>query len=89
MSKLCGTNTVYLSKIINFYKKKSFNEYLNELRLDHIVSQWKSKPKTRYISIQKTAENAGYNTTQTFTKNFQEKYHIPPTYFLNRLNKEN
>ncbi|QPQ52264.1 helix-turn-helix domain-containing protein [Chryseobacterium indologenes] len=89
MSKLCGTNTVYLSKIINFYKKKSFNEYLNELRLDHIVSQWKSKPKTRYISIQKTAENAGYNTTQTFTKNFQEKYHIPPTYFLNQLNKEN
>ncbi|PWN70576.1 hypothetical protein C1631_011485 [Chryseobacterium phosphatilyticum] len=88
MAKLCGTNTVYLSKIINFYKKKSFNEYLNELRLDHIVSQWKNKPKTRYISIQKTAENAGYNTTQTFTKNFQEKYHIPPTYFLNRLNNE-
>ncbi|WP_164465229.1 helix-turn-helix domain-containing protein [Chryseobacterium lactis] len=88
MSKLCGTNTVYLSRIINFYKKKSFNEYLNELRLDHIVSQWKNKPKTRYISIQKTAENAGYNTTQTFTKNFQEKYNIPPTYFLNQLNKE-
>lgn len=89
MSKLCGTNTVYLSRIINFYKKKSFNEYLNELRLDYIVSEWKNKPKTRYISIQETAENAGYNTTQTFTKNFQEKYQIPPTYFLSRLNKEN
>lgn len=88
MAKLCGTNTVYLSRIINFYKKKNFNEYLNELRLDYIVSQWKDKPKTRYVSIQETAENAGYNTTQTFTKNFQEKFHIPPTYFLNRLNEE-
>lgn len=40
------------------------------------------------ISIQETAEKIGYSSTQAFAKNFQEKYQIPPSYFLNRLNEE-
>lgn len=88
LAKICGTNTSYLSKIINHYKNANFAEYLNKLRLNYIVDRWKTKPKTRYISIQDTAEKAGYNSTQAFSKNFQEKYQIPPSYFLNRLNGE-
>ncbi|MCA6068400.1 helix-turn-helix domain-containing protein [Chryseobacterium sp. RG1] len=88
LSKTCGTNTTYMSKILNHYKNENLSGYLNNLRLNHIVSQWKNKPKTRYISLQETAEKAGYNSTQAFAKNFQEKYQIPPSYFLNRLNEE-
>lgn len=88
LAKKCGTNTSYLSKIINHYKHANFAEYLNNLRLEYVVNQWKTKRKTRYVSIQDTAEKAGYSSTQAFAKNFQEKYQIPPSYFLNRLNKE-
>lgn len=88
LAKSCSTNTAYLSKIINHYKNAGFAEYLNSLRLEYTVQQWKLSPKTRYQSMQEIAEKAGYNSTQAFAKNFQEKYQIPPSYFLNRLNKE-
>ncbi|MDN3691774.1 helix-turn-helix domain-containing protein [Chryseobacterium tructae] len=88
LAKKCGTNTSYLSKIINHYKHANFAEYLNNLRLEYIVNQWKTKRKTRYMSIQDIASKAGYNSTQAFAKNFQERYRIPPSYFLNRLSEE-
>lgn len=90
LAKKCGTNTSYLSKIINHYKEKNYAEYINDLRLNYIVNSWKTRRKSRYLSIQETAEKAGYNSTQAFAKNFQEKYKIPPSAFLSSLNeKEN
>ncbi|KGO78588.1 hypothetical protein Q763_17675, partial [Flavobacterium beibuense F44-8] len=41
------TNTTYLSKVINHYKEKNFNSYLNELRVNHAVSLLKNSPTHR------------------------------------------
>ncbi|KGO78934.1 hypothetical protein Q763_16225, partial [Flavobacterium beibuense F44-8] len=41
------TNTTYLSKVINHYKGKNFNSYLNELRVNHAVSLLKNSPTHR------------------------------------------
>ena len=88
LAKICATNTAYLSKIINHYKKVSFAEYLNNLRLEYIVGQWRTAPKSRLYTLQEIAEKAGYNSTQAFAKNFQEKYKMPPSNFLNNLNQK-
>lgn len=88
LAGICGTNTSYLSKILNHYKHENFAAYINNLRLQYIVEEWERNPKTRHLSIQDIAEKLGYKSTQAFSKNFQERYLIPPSYFLNRLNEE-
>lgn len=89
MAKECGTNTTYLSKVINHYKKQSFTSYLNELRLNYAIELWNNNPKLRHKSIQVMADMIGFNTAQSFSKKFQERYKIPPTHFLKNLNQKN
>ncbi|MBP2619246.1 helix-turn-helix domain-containing protein [Chryseobacterium jejuense] len=89
MAKECGTNTTYLSKVINHYKKQSFTSYLNELRLNYAIELWNNNPKLRHKSIQGIADMTGFNTAQSFSKKFQERYKIPPTHFLKNLNQKN
>ncbi len=88
LAAYCGTNSSYLSKVINQHKGQNFSGYLNTLRLNEAIHLWKTKPKTRKLSIQETAQKLGYRTAQSFSKNFQERYHISPTYFLKRLNED-
>ncbi|MBP0612963.1 helix-turn-helix domain-containing protein [Chryseobacterium sp. cx-311] len=88
LASRCGTNSTYLSKVLNQNMGQSFNAYLNTLRLNEVIHMWKSRPKTRQLSIQETANKLGYSTAQSFSKNFQERYHISPTYFLKRLNDD-
>lgn len=84
----CGTNTTYLSRIINQQKNRNFNQYINDLRLDEVLLRWKTLPKTRQYSIQRTAEEAGFSSAQSFARNFKERFQISPTYFLKKLNEE-
>lgn len=88
MSMECGTNKSYLSKIINHYKKEHFISYLNSLRLNSIVEEWKVNPKSRRKPIQEIAEKAGFSSAQSFSRNFKEKYGISPTYFLKHFDKK-
>lgn len=88
LASRCGTNSSYLSKVLNQNMGQSFNAYLNTLRLNEVIHMWKSRPITRQLSIQETANKLGYSTAQSFSKNFQERYHISPTYFLKRLNDD-
>ena len=37
LSEEFNTNIPYLSKIINVYKEKIFNYYINDLRIDYII----------------------------------------------------
>lgn len=43
VSKNLGTNSKYLSKIINTHRKKSFTKYINDLRIDYLVKELKQK----------------------------------------------
>ncbi len=88
LASYCGTNSSYLSKVLNQNMGQGFNAYLNTLRLNEVIQMWKTKPRTRQLSIQDTANKLGYSTAQSFSKNFQERYHISPTYFLKRLNDD-
>lgn len=88
MSVECCTNKSYLSKIINHYKNENFVSYLNNLRLNYVVEEWKVNQKSRYFPIQEIAEKTGFSSAQSFSRNFRERYGISPTYFLKRLDKE-
>ena len=84
----CGTNTAYLSKIINTHKGNNFKSYLINLRLEYTMEIWREQPESRLLTIQEIALKSGFSTAQSFSKNFQLKYEISPKYFLQNLNKD-
>lgn len=83
----CGTNTAYLSKIINSHKKCNFKTYMVNLRLTYTMYLWKSNAASRMLSIQEIATKSGFSTAQSFSKNFLIKYEVSPKYFIQQLNK--
>ncbi|RYJ44298.1 AraC family transcriptional regulator [Flavobacterium beibuense] len=81
------TNYKYLTKVIHFHREKNFTAYLNDLRVDYIITQLQSDAKLRLYTNSALADEAGFSTTQHFTKAFQKKAGMSPTFFINELNK--
>jgi AraC-like DNA-binding protein len=88
LAKKLQTNSKYLSKIINTYKKKSFSVYINELRIDYVIEKLKNESKFRLYTIKAISREIGFNTTEAFSKSFYKKTGIYPSYFIKQLEKE-
>ncbi|TPN83893.1 helix-turn-helix domain-containing protein [Aquimarina algicola] len=88
LAKEFGTNSKYLSKIINTYKKKSFNYYINDLRIEQSIIRLKTDSKFRNYTIRAIAKEIGFKTTDTFSKAFYRKNGIYPSYFIKELEKQ-
>ena len=82
-----NTNTKYLSSIINNTFEKSFTHYINDLRVDYIVQELKSNKNLRKFTISGIAEEAGFNTGESFSKAFLKRTGIKPSFFIKELNK--
>ncbi|WP_162900343.1 helix-turn-helix domain-containing protein [Aquimarina sp. AD10] len=88
LAKKFGTNSKYLSKIINTYKEKSFNHYINDLRIHQSIIKLKTDSKFRNYTIKAIAEEIGFNTTDAFSKAFYKQNGIHPSYFIKELEKQ-
>lgn len=88
MASIVKTNTKYLSKIIMHSTGKSFIQYLNDLRITHIVELLETQRKYRKYTNKALGEEAGFGSTQIFTQAFKSKMGMSPTYFINQLEKE-
>ena len=82
-----NTNAKYLSGIINYTFEKSFTHYINDLRIDQIVQDLKNNKNLRKYTIIGIAEEAGFNTGESFSKAFLKRTGIKPSYFIKELNK--
>ncbi|AXT62173.1 AraC family transcriptional regulator [Aquimarina sp. AD10] len=88
LAKKLRTNSKYLSKVINSYKKKSFSVYINELRIDYVIDKLKSDRKFRLYTIKAISREIGFNTTEAFSKSFYKKTGIYPSFFIKQLEKQ-
>ncbi|MEZ7508079.1 AraC family transcriptional regulator [Cloacibacterium sp. Arc16] len=88
LSEEFNTNIPYLSKIINVYKGKNFNYYINDLRLEYIIDLMKNDAKYLNMDVKELALLSGFTNTQNFSDNFQRKFEIKPSYFI-KMMKEN
>ncbi len=88
LSEKLGTNSTYLSKIVNVYKGKNFNIYVNDLRLDYILNLLKSDWDYLNKDVKELAAASGFTNTENFSDNFQRKFEIKPSYFIKKM-KEN
>ncbi len=83
-----NTNTTYLSKVVNVYKKNSFSNYINDLRVDFVVEKLINDKKFRNYSIKAIANEVGYKKAESFSKAFYKKTGMYPSFFIKQLNKK-
>ncbi len=79
------TNSKYLTKVIKFYRKKSFTHYINDLRVNYIIKELKTNSKFQNYTIKALAAEAGFNSAEVFSKFFYKKTGIYPSYFVKQL----
>lgn len=83
-----GSNTKYLSKIITHSREKGFVEYINDLKIDYIISLLHSDRAVRNYKNKALAEEAGFTSTQRFANAFLARTEMPTGYFIEHLKKE-
>lgn len=72
-----GTNRHYVSDYFNKVLHVTFNEYINNLRLEHAVNLLRSGR----VPQSQIAYSAGFNNDHTFRRLFKQKYGCTPSQF--------
>ncbi|WP_196885937.1 helix-turn-helix domain-containing protein [Aureivirga sp. CE67] len=88
LAKELDTNSTYLSKVINQKKGENFSNYINNLKISYITEILEKESKFRNYTIKALAEEAGFNTTQSFTKAFEKKNKKTIINYINQLVNE-
>ncbi|WP_294238075.1 AraC family transcriptional regulator [Chryseobacterium sp. sg2396] len=83
-----GTNSNYLSQVINEYKKVNFNKYLSELRINYITNLLFEDKKYLKYNIETLARECGIASRQNFSDLFYEINGIRPTDFVKKRREE-
>jgi len=84
-----NSNPRYLSNIIRHYRDKTFTEYINDLRVDYIISLLQNDKQARLFTNKALAEEAGFSSTQLFANVFKAKTGMPTSFFIGQIRKEN
>ncbi|MGM1055513.1 MAG: helix-turn-helix domain-containing protein [Bacteroidota bacterium] len=80
-----GTNTAYLSTIINSYKQLSFPNYLKDLKITMAINRINETPELLKFSISGLAEHFGFKSAGSFSAAFYKKTGIKVSEFLKEL----
>jgi len=81
LSKKIGTNASLLSKVINGSYGKSFNDYVNELRVREVIRLLQS-PAYQNFNLLGIAYDAGFNSKSTFNRAFKKVTGKSPKEYL-------
>lgn len=86
LAEAWATNRNTLSKVFNTHKN-GFLPYINQLRIQQLVTDLQQNPELRRIKIQDLAESYGFNNTKTFNTQFKAETQLTPSYFIEQLEK--
>jgi len=88
LSEELGTNSTYFSKIIKTYKGKNFTHYINDLRLDFIITHLKNDVRYLNMDVKELASIAGFSNTENFSDNFRRKFNLKPSVFIKMMKEK-
>jgi len=88
LSSAFNTNPKYVSNILEHFRTKGINEYINGLRIDYIINLLQTESKFKHYTYEALAKEAGFSTTERFKKAFLAKMGFSPSFFINKLKKE-
>ncbi|WP_034752908.1 AraC family transcriptional regulator [Chryseobacterium daeguense] len=83
-----NTNTRYLSHVINKYKEKDFNNYINSLRIKFIVNKLADDPMYVKYKIATLAEESGFSSPNKFTMIFKKITDVSPSEYIRDLREK-
>lgn len=84
-AKSFGTNSTYLSKVVNIEKQKNFSKYINDLRIIYAFEELKTNGTFRKYTIKAIAQECGFKSAESFSKAFYKKYGIYPSFYIKQL----
>lgn len=88
LADVLQTNQKYLSLVINHEKGSNFSNYLNELRINHLLDRLLEDHEFRSRKLSYIAQESGYNNLNTFYSAFKKRLGILPSFFIKQLNEE-
>ncbi|WP_022828998.1 helix-turn-helix domain-containing protein [Flavobacterium antarcticum] len=89
LATILGTNSKYISYIINHHKGKDFSSYINELRVFYIINRIENDPLYGQYKISYLAEEAGFSSHSKFSSIFKQVTQLSPSAFLEQVNIAN
>lgn len=89
LAKLSGSNTSYVSKVINHYKEKTVPDYLDSLKIAYIHHKLRTDKNYKNYTLQALAEDCGFKTAQKFGHAFMKHSDgLRPHYFIQQMLNE-
>jgi len=82
-----NTNQKYVTRLLAHYRGKGTIEYISDLKIEYIVQKLQSEKKLRNYKNKSLSDEVGFGSTQIFTRTFKAKVGMPPTVFIDELNK--
>lgn len=88
LAKYLKTNTRYLSVILNEKKNKSFNSYINQLRVAYIIDKLHNEPIYLSYKISYLAKESGFASQSSFSSSFKEVTGMPPSTYIKTITEK-
>ena len=83
-----NVNTKYLSLVLNNDLGKSFNNFINECRIQYIVDKLYNNVEYRHYKLSFLAEECGFSSHSKFSSVFKSVTNLTPSAFIKFLNEE-
>ena len=80
-----NTNNKYFRQILKKYKKKDYNTYINELRINYIMDKLKNNPEYLDYKISYLAEESGFSSHSKFSADFKKVVKCSPSEIIEKI----
>lgn len=85
LTALVGSNTSYISRIVNEHYGMTFGNLLNQYRLKEACRRMGDTERYGNLTIEAISESVGFNTRSTFTKAFRLNIGMLPSEYVRLL----
>ena len=89
LAKLVGSNTKYVSMVINDSCNKNFKSYLNEYRIREACHRFAQPEKYGNLTISGIAGDLGYNSANSFIIAFKKIIGMTPSVYIKLVREKN
>lgn len=88
LATILETNTKYLNYILKVHRNKSFNDYVNGLKINFIVDKIYNHPEYLNYKISYLSEISGFSSQSRFTHIFKQEQGRSPSEFISQLSQK-
>lgn len=85
LADLLGTNQRYVSYILKRYAGLDFNNYIQQARVEYLISCVERDPDLLNVKFSVLAEKAGFSSISKFSSVFKAVKGMPPSEYFQRL----